>query len=366
MKKQKERDRPFSEFMADVLNYGALNLAMGIGYRLGLFDAMDGLSGPKTAGDIAKKAGLDPRYVTEWLGVMACGGVVDILAGRDDEDLFFLPKEHADLLTRRAGEANLGVYTQEIPLLTARALEPVAEGFATGKGVSYDHYTKFQRFMTELADAKHRRVLVDRFLPSVDGGRLVRQLESGIRVCDLGCGEGVAVLLMAEAFPKSEFTGIDLSADALAAAESAAARQDAKNVRFIRTDAARLDQGPDLASSFDYVTAFDAIHDQSRPAAALASAFAILRPGGAFSMVDIAASSNMADNRNHPMGPFLYTVSLMHCMPVGRVDGGAGLGMMWGRQIAEQMLRQAGFSPVSVEEIPDDPFNLHFFCRKSD
>ena len=364
MKEKKERNRPFSDFMADVLNYGALNLAMGIGYRLGLFDAMDGLSDPKTAGDIAEQAGLDPRYVTEWLGVMVCGGVVDILAGKDDEDLFFLPKEHADLLTRRAGEANLGVYTQEIPLLSVCALEPVAEGFATGQGVSYDHYPNFQRFMTELADAKHRRVLVDRFLPSVDGGRLIRRLESGIRVCDLGCGEGVAVLLMAEAFPKSEFAGIDLSGSALDTAESAAHRQSAKNVRFIRADAARLDQETDLVSSFDYVTAFDAIHDQSRPAAALASAYAILRPGGAFSMVDIAASSRMADNRSHPMGPFLYTVSLMHCMPVGRVDDGAGLGMMWGRQKAKEMLKQAGFSSVSVEKIPDDPFNLHFFCRK--
>jgi ubiquinone/menaquinone biosynthesis C-methylase UbiE len=350
--------------MADVLNYGALNLSMGIGYRLGLFDAMERLSGPKAAGEIAEEAGLDPRYVTEWLGVMVCGGVVGIFPETGGENRFFLPEEHADLLTRRAGEANLGVYTQEIPLLTACALEPVAEGFATGSGVSYEHYPKFQRFMTELADAKHRRVLVDSFLPSVDGGKIIRQLESGIRVCDLGCGEGVAALLMAEAFPKSEFVGIELSADALAAAESTAHRQGAKNVRFIRADAARLDQEPDLVSSFGYVTAFDAIHDQSRPEEALASAYAILRPGGAFSMVDIAASSNMADNRNHPMGPFLYTVSLMHCMPIGRVNGGAGLGMMWGRQKAEEMLKQAGFSSVSVEKIPDDPFNLHFFCRK--
>ena len=363
MKEQKERNQPFSDFMADVLNHGALNLAMGIGYRLGLFDAMDGLPGPKSAGDIAKEAGLDPRYVTEWLGVMVCGGVVDILAGKNDEDLFFLPKEHADLLTRRAGEANLGVYTQEIPLLSVSALEPVAEGFATGSGVSYEHYPKFQRFMTELADAKHRRVLVDRFLPSVDGGRLIRRLESGIRACDLGCGEGVAVLLMAEAFPKSEFIGIDLSGSALDTAESAAHRQGAKNVRFIRADAARLDQEPDLVSSFDYVTALDAIHDQSRPEEALASAYAILRPGGAFSMVDIAASSRMADNRNHPMGPFLYTVSLMHCMPVGLNDNGRGLGMMWGQKQATALLKDAGFEHVELAEMEHDPFNLHYLCK---
>ena len=81
-------------------------------------------------------------------------------------------------------------------------------------------------------------------------------------------------------------------------------------------------------------------------------------------MIDIAAQSDIDGNRNHPMGPFLYTVSLMHCMPVGLVDGGAGLGMMWGRQLAEEMLAQAGFGMVTVMAIPDDPFNLHFFCRK--
>ncbi len=82
-------------------------------------------------------------------------------------------------------------------------------------------------------------------------------------------------------------------------------------------------------------------------------------------MVDIAANSNLADNLAHPMGSFLYTVSLMHCLPVGLVDGGTGLGMMWGREKAVEMLDDAGFQRVQVLEMPDDPFNLHFFCCKS-
>jgi len=112
------------------------------------------------------------------------------------------------------------------------------------------------------------------------------------------------------------------------------------------------------------VTAFDSIHDQTRPLDALINVHAILKQGGLFSMVDIAASSYLSDNRDHPMGPFLYTVSLMHCMPVGLVDGGAGLGMMWGRQGAVKMLNEAGFRMVQVLDIPDDPFNLHFLCKK--
>jgi hypothetical protein len=91
----------------------------------------------------------------------------------------------------------------------------------------------------------------------------------------------------------------------------------------------------------------------------------ILKNGGLFSMVDIAASSHLSENIDHPMGPFLYTVSLLHCMPVGLVNKGSGLGMMWGRQKAVEMLHMAGFDKVDVLDIPDDPFNLHFFSEKS-
>jgi len=98
--------------------------------------------------------------------------------------------------------------------------------------------------------------------------------------------------------------------------------------------------------------------------AALNGVFHMLKPGGYFSMVDIAARSDLLENLEHPLGPFLYTVSLMHCMPVGRVDGGAGLGMMWGREKATQMLSDAGFSDIQVTPVPEDPFNDHFLCRK--
>ena len=129
-------------------------------------------------------------------------------------------------------------------------------------------------------------------------------------------------------------------------------------------DAAHLKNNREVEGIFDYVTAFDVIHDQTRPLEALRGVNHILTPDGRFSMVDIAANSNLADNVSHPMGPFLYTVSLMHCMPVGLVGGGVGLGMMWGREKAVEMLTDAGFPQVHVMEIPDDPFNLHFFCSK--
>jgi len=355
----------FAEKMTGILNGGALNLALGIGYRSGLLDAMDGLDGPCTAEQIAAAANLDLRYVTEWLGVMACGGIVEVHKAPSDaeDERFRLPQEHGDLLCRRAGENNLGVYTQEIPLLTDLVLDRVIDGFSSGRGIAYRHYPAFQQFMGELADAKHDSVLVQRFLPSVDGGMLVADLDEGIDVCDLGCGSGKAVLLMAAAFPRSRFTGIDLDEDAVAGAAGIASDLGLDNAGFRRLDAAAIETDPGMEDRFDYITAFDAIHDQTRPLAALRGARHMLRPGGRFSMIDIAAESGIAENREHPMGAFLYTVSLMHCMPVGLADNGRGLGMMWGRKKAVELLEQAGFTDVSVEAIPDDTFNDHYLCR---
>ena len=359
------RREAFARKLTDILNLGALNLAMGMGYRAHLFDVMDEMEAPATAEAIARQAGLDERYVKEWLGVMVCGGVVTLHSGDQGDDRFSLPREHADFITRRAGSANLGVYTQEIPLLTRCAMDEVLEGFRTGQGVGYANYPRFQQFMGQLADAKHREVLVKTFLPSVDDGAVVRRMEAGIRVCDLGCAEGVALTLMAAAFPQSTFVGLDISGEALEAARAAADAQGLRNISFVNQDAAAIGEASGLAGQFDYVTAFDAIHDQTRPLAALRGVHALLKPGGAFSMVDIAAGSRLADNRDHPMGPFLYTVSLMHCMPVGLVDGGTGLGMMWGREKAVAMLEEAGFTQVAVAAIPEDAFNLHYFCRKT-
>ena len=359
-----ENQREFSKRLTTILNCGALNLAMALGYRTHLFDVMDAFESPQTVSVVAKRAGLNERYVKEWLGVMVSGGIVELSQSSSGDDLFCLPREHADLITRRAGNSNLGVYTQEIPLLTTCAMEAVFHGFSTGEGVTYRHYQAFYEFMAQLANAKHRAVLVDNFLPSIMEGQLVEQLRSGIHVCDLGCAEGIAVMLMAQAFPKSQFMGIDISDESIEKARVEASSKRLRNVSFLNLDAAFLKDKRYLLESFDYVTAFDSIHDQTRPLDALINVHAILKPGGLFSIVDIAASSNLSDNRDHPMGPFLYTVSLMHCMPVGLVDGGAGLGMMWGRQGAVKMLNKAGFRIVQVLDIPDDPFNLHFLCKK--
>jgi len=352
----------FAAKMTGILNASAINTALSLGYQSGLLDVMDRLGEPLPCDRIAQESGLAERYVREWLAVMVCGGVVELSASEAGEDLFLLPSEHGDLLARRAGSDNIGVYTQEIPLLTQCALDDVLAGFRTGEGVAYERYPRFQDWMGQVAQAKQRATLVDVFLPSVCDGEIMRRLKEGIRVLDVGCSEGVAVLLMAETFPGSSFVGVDISGEALECARSEAERLGLENARFEQCDAVGLADDPQWQGAFDYVTAFDAVHDQTRPLEVLKGIRAVLAQGGMFSMVDIKAETPLKDNVNHPMGAFLYTVSLMHCMAVGLVDGGMGLGTMWGRQKALEMLAEAGFKRVEVCEIPEDRFNSHYLC----
>ncbi|WDP92253.1 MAG: class I SAM-dependent methyltransferase [Desulfobacter sp.] len=353
----------FSDKLIQILNHGSLNLALGIGYGHKIFDIMDQSDTAMTLDELAAATALSPRYLKEWLAIMATGEIIELTRTPEGKDAFSLPKSHGDLLCRRAGNNNLGVYTQEIPLLTACAMEAVQEGFKTGDGVPFSQYPEFQAFMSELSDAKHEQVLVQEFLPSVDRGRLVEALETGIEVCDLGCGQGVALNLMAKAFPNSSFTGMDNHGQAIERAEAAARDMGLDNARFLVQDAAAVREQKMLAHKFDYICAFDAIHDQSHPLAALKGVVYMLKPGGLFSMIDIKAGTRIQDNMDHPMAPFLYTVSLMHCMPVGLNDKGRGLGMMWGKEQAMDLLKEAGFTKVLAEEIPNDAFNLHFQCR---
>jgi SAM-dependent methyltransferase len=176
----------------------------------------------------------------------------------------------------------------------------------------------------------------------------------------VGCGSGRALHLMAETYPRSRFTGYDFSEEAVAAAKREAGQRGLGNVRFETRDAAELG----VTERFDLITAFDAIHDQARPDAVLAAIARALRPAGLFLMQDIAGSSHVHRDIEHPLGPFLYTVSCMHCMTVSLAEGGAGLGAMWGAETAQRMLAEAGFGKVEVKSLPHDVINFYYIARR--
>nr|WP_249731214.1 class I SAM-dependent methyltransferase [Chelatococcus sp. HY11] len=190
---------------------------------------------------------------------------------------------------------------------------------------------------------------------------LLRRLEDGIDVLDAGCGAGRALVAMAQRCPRSRFVGYDLNDDALAVGRAAATAAGLSNIRFDVRDMTAYDE----AGRFDLITTFDAVHDQKDPAGMLAGFARALRPGGIYLMQDIDGSSHLERNSERPLGSFLYTISCMHCMAVSLGQGGAGLGAMWGVELAEQMLREAGFSDIAVHRLPHDPMNAYFIARVS-
>lgn len=344
----------FTGRMLEVLNDGALALMTSIGHRAGLFDTLAELP-PSTCEAIAERCGLHERYVREWLAAMVSGRIVDY---DPDRRTYALPAHRAACLTRAAGPENIARTTQFISLL-GEVEERVLECFRRGGGVPYDAYPRFHTLMAEESAAVHDSALIEGILPLVPG--LPRKLEAGIDVLDIGCGQGHAVNLMAQAFPRSHFTGLDISQDAIEAGREEARRLKLANVRHEARDVARLQD----AAQYDLVTAFDAIHDQAAPAKVLENVVEALRPGQPFLMVDFAASSRLENNLDHFVAPFLYTVSCMHCTSISLADGGPGLGTMWGEETARQMLLDAGFADVTVKRMEDDPFNNYYVATKA-
>ncbi|HEY0077200.1 MAG TPA: class I SAM-dependent methyltransferase [Pyrinomonadaceae bacterium] len=344
----------FAERMLGVLNSGALTLMISIGHRTRLFDTMAALA-PSTSVRIAEAAKLNERYVREWLGAMVTGRIVEY---NQPDATYSLPPEHAAFLTRAASPNNLAAPMQFISLLGS-VEDQIIECFRRGGGLPYSAFPRFHEVMAEESGQTVAAGLFDFILPLVPG--LIERLREGINVLDVGCGRGHTLNLLAEAFPKSRFVGYDFSGDALAEGYVEAKRAGLRNVRFEMKDAAMLDD----VERFDLITAFDAIHDQARPARVLEGINRALKPEGVFLMQDIAGSSHVHNNLDHPLAPFFYTISCMHCMTVSLALEGEGLGTMWGQEKAREMLADAGFTRVEMKQLPHDIQNYYYVATKS-
>jgi SAM-dependent methyltransferase len=354
----KQRAEEFGGKLLEVLNHGALVVMLSIGHRTGLLDALSILP-PSTSEEIAKETGLNERYVREWLGAMTTSGVVHIHRNGGSPK-FSLPAEHAACLTRAAGADNMGIFTQYIGLL-GTVEDNVVDCFFKGGGVPYSEFKRFHEVMAEDSGQSVLSSLFDTILPLVPG--LTARLRQGIEVLDVGCGIGRALNEMAKAFPNSRFTGYDLSEQAVAAARAGAVEHATGNVHFQVRDLTTFDEdAPEFR--YDLITSFDAIHDQARPDRVLRGIYRALRDDGVYLMQDIAASSDMHQNLDHPLGTLLYTVSTMHCMTVSLAQGGLGLGTMWGREKAQEMLRDAGFRDIRIHTLSHDIQNEYYVIRK--
>jgi 2-polyprenyl-3-methyl-5-hydroxy-6-metoxy-1,4-benzoquinol methylase len=331
-----------------------VTLMIDVAFRTGLWEAL--AAGAGTTDELAERAGLVERYVRECLGALVTAGIVEHDAATRR---YALPPEHAACLSG-PGSLNLAPFSQVSTLLAGHVAD-VSRAFREGGGVPYD---EFRPEFTEVMDGMSRGLLDDQLIEGIlpRTGDLPQRLDAGIRVADIGCGTGHAVNLIARAYPASQVTGYDLAADAIAEARAEAVDWGLANASFEVLDVRHLPAQPPFGAVF----AFDAIHDQVDPAGVLRRVYEALEPGGLFVMLDIKAATALEDNIGNPFAPWLYGVSTLHCLTVSLAHDGAGLGTVWGEQLAKRMLAEAGFVGITAQDVPDDPFDSLYLGHRAD
>lgn len=343
------------ERLVGVLNSGMLALMISVGDRTGLFGTMQSTPA-STSAQIAAAAGLDERYVREWLAAMTAGGIV---AHDPVKMTFELPPAYAMALSRGVGgPSGMAGMCQHVAML-GKVEDRIVDHFRRGGGLPYETYQELwagdpqmplEPYDLDAVDP----MAVDHVLSLLPG--IAERLGGGIDVADVGCGSGMQLNLLARRFPASRFVGFELSeASDLRTARLVADDHRLTNVRFQQKDAATLDG----AEKFDLVLTFDAIHDQVRPDLALRGIAHSLKPGGVYVGVDISGSSTLANNLDDPLDVYKYTWSVMYCMTVSLAYGGMGLGTVWGEELARKMMTEAGFRAVETVHLPGDLLNCY-------
>jgi 2-polyprenyl-3-methyl-5-hydroxy-6-metoxy-1,4-benzoquinol methylase len=284
---------------------------------------------------------------------MVTGGLVEVLP---EKGAYLFPPEHAALMTEAAGPDNMAVFATTIPYL-ANLEEGFLDCFQKGGGVPYDRFEDFLEVWSGYTSQRFDQTLISQVLPLMP--EVVQALEAGIEVLDIGCGVGHSTTLMARTYPESHFTGYEFREEPLELGRQEAQSLGLSNVQFVRRDLVEMDE----AEVYNFITAFDVIHDQAQPRVVLKNVSRALKPDGTFLMVDIQASSRVHENLDHPMAPFLYATSVLHCMTVSLAQGGEGLGTMWGEQRALELLAEAGFRNVDVRQLEGDIFNSYYIAK---
>ena len=343
----------FSENLLNKMNSAATTLMISVGHRIGIFDIMQDML-PSTAEKIADEARLNERYVREWLNVMVTSRIIDYDAS---SFTYKLPPEHAAFLTRKSSPNNMAVIAQFIPVL-AYVEDEIIQVFKEGGGVPYEAYNRFHEVMSEESSQTIVSSLIEHILPLING--IIKKLEDGITVLDIGCGYGKALNLMARMYPKSQFYGYDICQETIENALKEAKLNGIQNITFEQRDLAQFRD----SEKFDFITAFDVIHDQAQPDIVLKNVYNALKSQGVFLVQDIKSSSHVEKNMDHMLGPLIYTISCMHCMTVSLSQNGAGLGAAWGEELAQTMFEQAGFRNIEKHYLDQDIMNTYYILKK--
>jgi SAM-dependent methyltransferase len=322
-----------------------------IGDRLGLYRAMGG-GEPVSAEGLAERTGTDPRYVREWLSNQAAGGYVSYDPARE---VFYLTPEQSFALAQEGSPAFVpGAFQLATALIKD---EPkITEAFRSGGGVgwhehNHDLFAGTERFFRPGYSAN----LVSSWIPALDG--VQTKLEAGGLVADVGCGHGASTILMAEAYPRSEFVGFDYHAPSIEHARSAASAAGVSDRVSFEIAAAKEYPG----DGYDLACMFDCLHDMGDPVGAAAHVLQTLAPDGTWMIVEPYAGDRLEDNLN-PVGRVYYGGSTLVCTPASRAqEVGLALGAQAGEARLREVVTAGGFT--RFRRAAETPFNIVLEAR---
>jgi SAM-dependent methyltransferase len=326
-------------------DYGAAISAVLIliGDELGLYREL--AKGKLAPAELAQRTGTNERYVREWLGNQAAGGYVEYDAKSDS---YFLNEEQTLCLADPEGPVDLpGAYmlVQDLFHIRQRALE----NFRTGKGMEWgEHHQCLFHGTERFFRAGYNMNLLGSWLPALDG--VVEKLERGGRGADVGCGHGASTILMAKAFPNSEFIGYDYHPASIDVARQRAREANLTNAHFDVADAASYPE-----KDFDFIAFFDCLHDMADPVGAASHARQALKSNGNCMIVEPIAGDKVEDNLN-PIGRVFYGASSLVCVPVSLARNGPALGAQAGERRLHGVIKSAGFS--RFRRATETPFNM--------
>jgi SAM-dependent methyltransferase len=321
-----------------------------LGESLGLYKAL--AKGPATAGELARATGTDARYVREWLASQAAGGYVDYDAATTR---FSMGEEQALVLADEHGPAYLpGAF--ELALAALKAVPAMTANFRSGKGLGWhEHDPGLFRGTERFFRPSYATHLVGEWIPALAG--VAAKLERGAKVADVGCGHGASTILLAQAFPRSTFTGYDYHAPSIERAR-AAARAAGVDARVDFEAASAKDY---RGGGFDLVAFFDCLHDMGDPVGAAAHVRGSLADDGTWMIVEPFAHDALEANLN-PVGRVFYGASTLVCTPASRSqEVGLCLGAQAGEARLREVVTQGGFT--RFRRATATPFNLVFEAR---
>jgi 2-polyprenyl-3-methyl-5-hydroxy-6-metoxy-1,4-benzoquinol methylase len=339
-------------FMACLATMELANVELGI--RLGLYEAMAG-AGPVTSAQLAESAGIAARYAREWLEQQAVAGVVEVedAAAPVAERRFTLPNAHAHVLIDDDSEACMKPCAAVVPWL-GKALDVMAEEFRRAEGASFGAFELhgIQAAFTRPVFVNH---LAQTWLPALPDVQAKLTKGERVRIAEIGCGEGLAAITIARAYPNVEIDGYDLDEPSIAVARKDAADVGvADRVRFHVQDAADAS----VAGDYDLVMAIEMLHDVPDPVGILRTMKRLAGDSGAVLVVDERTEDAFTVPASE-MERLFYAFSTLHCLAVSMQGGGAGTGTVIRADTLRAYATDAGFSTVEVLDVEHPQFRLY-------